>query len=81
MLGSGQTIEGKTGEEQSQEHVHHFLWHQGDCSQIIRPGKPNSQFCILLSHFTAAVSRFVKTSSRNMATKDMAAASWQCTAS
>jgi hypothetical protein len=25
MLGSGQTIEGKTGEEQSQEHVHHFL--------------------------------------------------------
>jgi hypothetical protein len=44
---------GETGEEQSQEHAHHILWHQGNCSQRIRPCKPNSQFRILLSHFTA----------------------------
>jgi hypothetical protein len=28
-LSSGQTEKGKTGEQQSQEHAHHFLCHQG----------------------------------------------------
>jgi hypothetical protein len=35
----------KKGEDQSQEHVHHFYWHQGDCSQRIWHDRPNSQFC------------------------------------
>jgi hypothetical protein len=36
---------GETGEEQSQQHV---ILHQGDCSQRICPGRPNSQFRMLL---------------------------------
>jgi hypothetical protein len=39
---------GETGEEQSQEHAHHYFLHQGDCLQIIRHGRPNSQFRTLL---------------------------------
>jgi hypothetical protein len=43
-----QTEKGEAVEVQSREHVHHFLSQQGDCSEIIRPGRPNSQFRILL---------------------------------
>jgi hypothetical protein len=43
----------KAGKEQSQDHADHFLCHQGNCSQMIHPGRPNSQFCILLWCFTA----------------------------
>jgi hypothetical protein len=48
MLGSGKTEKGHTGEEQSQEHAHHFLLYKGDCSQTIRSGRTNSQFRLLL---------------------------------
>jgi hypothetical protein len=43
-----ETEKGETGEEQSQENAHYFLLHQGDYSQRIRPGWPNSQFRMLL---------------------------------
>jgi hypothetical protein len=45
------TEKGDTDEKQSQGHDHHFLWHQVDCSQGIRPGLPDSQFHVLLRHF------------------------------
>jgi hypothetical protein len=32
----------------SEEHAHNFLQYQGDCSQRIRPSRPDSEFRILL---------------------------------
>jgi hypothetical protein len=49
--------------KQSQEHAHHFLWLQWDCSQGIDLGGPNSQFHILLWRATVAAWKCVKTSS------------------
>jgi hypothetical protein len=48
MLCSGKTEKGTTGEEQSQEHTHHFFLNEEDCSQRIRPGRSYSQFRKLL---------------------------------
>jgi hypothetical protein len=50
-----QTLRRKKNEtdvKQSQDHTHHSLWHQGDCSQRIRSGRPNRRFRILLLRFT-----------------------------
>jgi len=44
---------GQTGKKQSQEHDHHFLWHQGDCAQRICPSRPKCKFRVLLRSFAA----------------------------
>jgi hypothetical protein len=63
------TENGETDEDQGQEHDHHFFLQQGDCSQRIRSGSPDSQFRILLRCFTATVSKCAKTSPRTLVTK------------
>jgi hypothetical protein len=53
-----------------------FLWHQGDCSERIRTGWPNHQFCILLWCLMATAWKCAKTSPRTFAIKEPAAASF-----
>jgi hypothetical protein len=77
-----ETEKSETGEVQSQEHTHNFLWHHGDSSQKkIRSGRPNSQIRILLWRSTATTWKCAKTLPRISATKKLTVASWQITVS
>jgi hypothetical protein len=51
------------------------FWHQGNCSQIIHPGRPNSQFSNVLWYFTDTARKYAKISPRNLATNVVAVAS------
>jgi hypothetical protein len=81
VLGSGQTENGETGQEQNEEHAHYFRRRQGDFSQRIRHGRPKSQFRILLRRLTAIEWKCAKISPRTLATKELATASRQRTVS
>jgi hypothetical protein len=70
-----ETEKREIGKGQSQEHAHHFLWHQGDCSQRVCPGMPNSQFRIPRRCFMAAADKCVKISPRALVTKELAVTS------
>jgi hypothetical protein len=75
------TERGKTGEEQSQEYGHHFLWNQRDCSKKNSPSQAKQsipQFHIL---FTVTAWKCVKTSPWTLATKELAVTSRQRTVS
>jgi hypothetical protein len=61
--------QGETCEEQRQEHAHHFLWHQGHCSQGICPG---TYYCFMVTVWKCA-----KTLPQTLATKVLAVASRQ----
>jgi hypothetical protein len=75
-------IKGETSKERSQEeHSHHFLWHQCNCSRRIHPVWPNSRFPMLLWRFTATAWKCVKTLSRTLTTKELAVVSWLHTTS
>ena len=69
---------GQTGEKQSQEHDHHFLWHQGDCVQRICPNRPIFEFWVLLRSFAETACKSAKTSPPASARTDLAASPWQC---
>jgi hypothetical protein len=66
---------GGIGEEQRLEHDDNFLWYQADCSQGILPGRPNSQFRILLWLFMATGWKRAKISPRILDTKELAVVS------
>jgi hypothetical protein len=56
--------------ETDEEHTYNLLWHQGDCSLRIHPGRPNSQFSILCDFYGDCM---------NLATKELAVWLFVCT--
>jgi hypothetical protein len=74
------TKKDETGEDQSVEHVHHFLWDLGDCSQRIHPDRPNNQIRITVM-FYGDFWKCVKTSPWSLATTGLALPSRQPTIS
>jgi hypothetical protein len=70
-----ETKKGEKGEEQREEHVHNFLWHQGDCSLIIRPGQT-----VNWAYYCDILRQMSENSPQTLVTKELTVA-WQRTIS
>jgi hypothetical protein len=67
-----ETENGERFEKQSQGHTHNFLASRWLFTKKNHPGRTNSEYRILLWRFKVTAWTFVKTSHRNLATKELA---------
>jgi hypothetical protein len=68
ILGSRQIEKGETGEKQSQEYAHHFLWLRGKQFFLAGQRVNSAYYCDVLRHL-------LKNSPRNLAATELAVAS------
>jgi hypothetical protein len=68
------TDKGKTGEEQSQEHVHHFLWHRGGLFTNNSSCMAKQSILHTCVTFMMTAWKCAKTSAQTLVTKQLAVA-------